>query len=382
MTSSAQDRPQPATSPFAALAAASARGRPAQTPAQTPSSGPSNSTEVAVAQSAAPVQAAPVQAEQVSAQTNAVVVQQPLQTVHILTGTGDTRFDAILVGCMGKLDERRCFQIDSDYSRLSHLFTLAQGSSLPANAVGTNLMPVVTQEAGQEVQTGHDDVVARSTEQTLEFTLSASAAQALKVNCIANSARGWGAMYESVARTINLGSIGNTMLRTEQAQVERNVQTYLEGAQLQKWLVPVIYTQTVPQEDPQLRARTESGLLEQAGRVMQMMPDVTQQPRPAANAQTVLQAQDAPIPQAWANHVGALDLTIEGELETMANTAQDAAQVAAALSALGRHAPTFAAHMRPKGNAIQAAVLVMPEGMQMDDDADDDEQDHQRLRGY
>lgn len=317
--------------PFAALAA-----RQAARPAPTTSTGQGG--ELSPAPDAAP--------------------QEPpaTKTMHVLLSTGDIRFDALLAGCVGRVNESDCFELDPDYARLSYLFTLAAGSNLP----------VVRPGQEQDVTTD-GEIVARRGERTIEVTMPAPAAAALKANLIDLGARGWDSLYRSVAgASLPAGAMGANMLERERQMVAQAVAAYLESGKMVTWDVPVIYRAAIFEENPADRANTEKALLATSSVVPgSIVPDITRTPAPAARdsgaqAQGEGAAADNAIPREWAQHVGSLDFSVEGTLQVRAASAEDAAQVATALLMLGASIPRVAEQLKPTGDAIEAARMVEP----------------------
>lgn len=349
------------TNPFAALAAQAARGRTAQAakpaddvPAQEAAGAPAGDGE---ASSAAPPAPAATKAD-----AAAPAAASASRSLQVLTSTGNRQFDAILAGCVGTLDEAGCFKLDDDYARLSYLFTLAGSSSLPAVRPG----------AEQEV-TEDGEIVARRGERTLEITMPADAAHALKINLVATGARGWDAMYEHVSGGVAAGAMGANMLQAERRMVAQAVTRYLDDSRLQLWNVPIIYQAAVLEENPAARDGTEDGLMAQAAAPSSITPDVTREPQLAGPAAGNAEATEpTAIPADWASHSGPLVLTIEGDLPVRAASAQEAATVTTALVMVASEIPQLWQQLRPSGRAIQAAQLIAP----ADDEDEDDSNGH------
>jgi hypothetical protein len=358
------------TSPFAALAARNgsraaaphdkpaAAVNPAQPDQPTPQAEPAAAAGPAVT---SPAEAVPQEvAPQIAPPAN--------KTIHVLTSTGNPQFDAILAGCVGSVDQNKCFQVDPDYTRLSYLFTLAQGSSVPMTGG----------DADNEVVSQSDQLTARRAERGIEFTMTASAANALKINCVATSARGWDKLYQDVGGGVAAGAMGANMLNRERQMVANSVAAYLLSAGLPTWRVPVIYQTTAHEEDPQARPTTEADLLRQTAVASNINPDVTRLPKRAEPAgQQDLASQEVhaavSIPQEWSSHKGALQLTVEGDIQVLASSAEEAAQVSTALLLLSREIPSLAVRLQLSASSIQAAQLLPPtdDGDFMDDDDTD-----------
>jgi hypothetical protein len=382
--------PTSSVSPFAALAASSAR-RPAPGPAATEpatANAPTNAqtgaqtdaaaaapadAEREIAATATAPQAAPAPAE-ARATPAAALAESPApgtalgapaaeerKTLYVLTSSGDSRFDVILAGLVGHRDSGNCFQIDADYTRLSYLFTLGQGSSLP---VLPNI-PMGEAQDSEAINSG-EVTIQRVGERVLAVTLPTSAAQAFKVNCVATASRGWSDMYHQKAKVLPAGMLGANVLEAERQRVASAVAAYVDEARLQTWQVPIIYTAMVYEEDPDYRGKTESELLGQASTPTNILPDITRPPvaREEVQDQTAAahvvegdgaahQAMQVPIPADVAQHQGALELTIEGEISVRARSSDEAAQVATGLLMVASRVPRFAQMLEPVGNSIQ-----------------------------
>lgn len=371
-------------SPFAALAANNRRAAaPAEpTPVQSAKQGqptplvetPPQATQAAPATPAAPAPA-PAAAEEATPGTALTVVASASEakTIQVLTSTGDSRFDAIFTGTVGSLDANNCFKIDPDYTRLSYLFTLSQGSAMPVLSRATQVAA-----PGSEAMTD-GEVTSRVGESAVELTLPVAAAVALKVNCIAKASQTWGELYQAVARSLPAGLMGADMLATERRNVEQAVEGYVSESGLTSWKVPVIYSAVVYEEEPEFRGNREEDLLAKSANPANFLPDVTRTPVPAAAAiegapldPNVAQEVTA-VPANVASHRGGLELTVEGEIQVLATSAQQAAQVATGLLVVANQAPRFAQMLRPQGVSIQHVKLLEPQ--------DSYEGNHPRERG-
>lgn len=359
------------TQPMNPFAAAIAR-RAAQAAASV-DDGPAVVTEVHAAPAIAAVPA--------GTPANAVAKVEPDApaagpSLHVVTSTGDSRFDAILAGTVGTLDEQGRFQLDPDYKQLSYLFTLAAGSMLPAVRPGQELS-----------ESKEGDLIMRQGERTIEVIMPAAATVALKANLIELSAVRWGAFYEQQLGGLTPGSLNANMLKSERDNVAGAVDRYLAGLNMQQWDVPVIYSTTVHEEGPAERASDEAGLLKMAGSISRMTPDVTRQPiahvaAPSAPAVDGAGAEaGAPVsavPAEWAAHQGALNLTVEGSLTVRAGCAEDAARLTSALLLIANAAPRLAGSFAPRAESIQAAELLPPMTEGDDDGYGDDDYDRDR----
>jgi hypothetical protein len=368
-------------SPFAALAANNRRAAaPAEpTPAQSakqdqPTPLVETPPQATQATPAAPAPA-PAAAEAATPGTALTVVASASEpkTIQVLTSTGDARFDAIFTGTVGSLDARGCFKIDPDYTRLSYLFTLSQGSAMPVLSRATQ----VAAPGSEAVTDG--EVTSRVGESAVELTLPVAAAVALKVNCIAKASQTWGELYQAVARNLPAGLMGADMLATERRNVEQAVEGYISESGLTAWKVPVVYSAVVYEEEPEFRGNREEDLLAKSANPANFLPDVTRTPVPVAAAiegalrdPNVAQEVTA-VPANVATHRGGLELTVEGEIQVLATSAQQAAQVATGLLVVANQAPRFAQMLRPQGVSIQHVKLLEPQ--------DSYEGNHPRERG-
>jgi len=154
------------------------------------------------------------------------------------------------------------------------------------------------------------------------------------------------------------------MLATERRNVEQAVENYISESGLTPWTVPVIYSAVVYEEEPEFRGNREEDLLAKAASPSKFLPDVTRTPVPVAPATEVAPpAQDAAhegaaVPTDVAAHRGGLELTVEGEIQVLATSAQQAAQVATGLLIVANQAPRFAQMLRPQGVSIQHVKLL------------------------
>jgi hypothetical protein len=273
-----------------------------------------------------------------------------MKTMHVITTTGNGQFDAILAGCVGHLDEENRFQLDADYARLSYLFTLASGSSLLALQNGKNGI----QHSGEPA--------AGQGEWTTAINLLNEDAAALKTNLIALCAQRWNEMYESVSTMVPGGGVGSNMLNAERQMVAAAVKAYIQDSGLQVWDVPVLYQAMVGGDDPSQRGTTESQLLAQAGMPLSIMLDGTRSVQRAAQPtqQPTQQAtqQETRVPEAWTTHQGPLQLSVEGDLQVLAASAEQALPVGAALLQVCQQVPGLWQQLKPCGRAIQVAHLV------------------------
>lgn len=294
----------------------------------------------------------------------------PTGTIHVITHTGSGRFDAILSGCVGHLDEVGRFHLDPDYAKLSHLFTLASRSSL--QAVGCDDHTVEPSQANTSAA-----IFTNSRERTMAITMPQSALFALKTNLIGLCAQRWDGMYDSVATTVPEGTLAATMLQVERQSVSRAVHAHLSASALPEWSVPVTFQADVLEEDPQIRSRCSNGLLLQAGRPLSITPDITREPgatdrglATAATADTNAHITEQPQPStaAWVDHVGPLSLTIEAEMRVRASSPEQAWQVTDAMLSVAREIPGLWAQLRPTAQSIRAVQLGLP----MDQDPDGD----------
>lgn len=362
---------QPSTpaSPFATLAALAANNRRAAPPAeQAPAPSvtqvqatpvvetPPQATQAAPA-APSPAPAAPEAATPGAALT-VVAPASESKTIQVLTSMGNYQFDAIFTGTVGTLDSNNCFKIDPDYTRLSYLFTLSQGSAMPVLSRATQVA------APSSEAVTHGEVTSRVGERTVELTLPAAAAAAIKVNCIAKASQTWGDLYQAVARNLPAGLMGADMLATERRNVEQAVESYVSESGLTPWKVPVIYSAVVFEEEPEFRGNREEDLLAKAASPSKFLPDVTRTPVPVTPGTEVAPpAQDAAhegaaVPADVATHHGGLELTVEGEIQVLATSAQQAAQVATGLLMVANQAPRFAQMLRPQGVSIQHVKLL------------------------
>lgn len=324
----------------------------------------------------------------------------PAAKLAVLVSAGDTRFDPILAGTVGTIDANRRFSIDPDYQRINYLFTLAAGSMLPAVRAGEEV-PLQRTFTG-EAEDGVEAVVAeqrelnvferaildarergteiRAFERVVELELDAGAAGALKSNLLALSASRWTQLYEQVGRFSGaaFGGLGPAMLEQEKANVAAAVERYLQTSGLPKWNVPIIYRGTVYQEDPAMRPQTEAGLLQEA-RSMDGMPliDVTRMPEPfVAPAELAMDATVVPpapdLPAQTRDHLGALNLVIEGQLPVYARSADEAFAIGSSILAVAAASPHTRQMLKFVPQSIQAIEHRAPTPSEEEMDEDDD----------
>lgn len=378
---------QPSTpaSPFAALAANNRRAAPPADQAPAPSVTQVQATPVvdtqpqaaqaapAAAAAPSPAPAAPDEAAMPGAALTVVASASEPKTIQVLTSTGLPNADDIYTGTVGTLDSNSCFKIDPDYPRLAYLFTLSTGGSMP---VLSRAMQVA---APSSEAVTHGDVTARIGENTVELTLPAAAAAAFKVTCISKASQNWGRLYEAIGGHLPRGLMVMDALETDQRLVQQAVESYVSESGLTPWKVPIIYSAVVYEEEPEFRGTREEDLLAKAASPSNILPDVTRTPVPVAAAiEGAPPAQDAAhegaaVPADVATHRGGLELTVEGEIQVLATSAQQAAQVATGLLMVANQAPRFAQMLRPQGVSIQHVKLLPTQG--------DYEGDHPRETG-